>query len=459
MHFKSKNFILNHKKSPIAVFALGIFIFFAFLFNFSYAQQEADKKKQLREELAKIQDQIKNLENKIYEVRNEKKTLQNQLHILDHEIEKQILDQKALTLSLQEIEEDITFKNIEIIELNEELLQKKELLKEAIKKINSYDKIGWLELIVQGKTLSDVFGQVQNIFSLQKQVNIFIENIGVLRGKLENERSILEERKLENIRLKSLSKLQQESLERKKREKRDLLRKSQGKEYLYQKQIKKSKKDIELIKQQLYKLESVGVSMSFEEAYKKAKFVGEKTGVRPAFILGLFQVESRMGTYIGGGNWREDLYQCYISLGKRTRAEREKKAFLEITSSLGLNPDVMPVSKALRSVGCGGAMGAAQFMPTTWLAYKDKIAELTGNNPPSPWNIEDAFMASAIKLANNGANKKTRYAEKKAAAMYYAGSRWRRYPGQNYARQVLGWADYYQEQINALESGSVAVKF
>ncbi|MBI3671484.1 lytic murein transglycosylase [Candidatus Azambacteria bacterium] len=406
-----------------------------------------------------LESQIENLETKITDTKKEQKSLKNELKNIDFEIQKQILEERALNISLKEIDEDITFKNGEINKLNTELDKKKNLLKEAVKELNGYDKISWFELLLKGGDISDVFGQINNIHQLQKQANGFIQSIDDIRTNLESEKSSLEDKKRDNIRLGSLTALQQASLSRKKNDKKILLQDTQGNEEKYKSIISKNKKDIALIKQQLYKLEDVGVSMSFEEAYNKAKFVGEKTGLRPAFILGLFQVESKMGTYIGGGSWQKDLYQCYIGLGKRQRAEDEKSAYLEITSSLGLDPDSMPVSKKLSSVGCGGAMGAAQFMPTTWMSFKNQISSLTGHNPPSPWNIEDAFMGSAIKLSNNDANSQSVQSEKKAAAMYYAGARWQKYPGQNYARQVLEWADYYQEQINAIESGPLSIKF
>ena len=437
--------------------SLKLFLAFWVFFFLSFLPVNADEietqKEQLRNKLTEIQKEISDIENKIAETKKQQRTLASETHILEHEIERQILEQKALNLAIKELEESIDFKNLEIDDLNKELTKKKELLREAIKELESYEKISWFDMLLKGGKISDIFGQMQNIYNLQKKVNVFIQNIDELRGNLEKEKLSLEEAKRENIRLKSLSRLQQVSLENKKREKNELLRKTKGSEREYRKLKRVKAKDVELIKQQLYRLESSGVSMSFEEAYQKAKFVGDKTGVRPAFILGLFQVESRLGANLGTGSWQKDLYQCYIDIGKRAKAEREKRAYLQITSSLGLNPDTMPVSKALRKVGCGGAMGPAQFMPTTWLGYQNQVASLIGRTP-NPWRIEDAFMASSIKLANDGANARTIKAEKRAAAKYYAGSRWRRYPGQNYARQVLSWAEYYQEQIDAMIKGS-----
>ncbi len=444
---KKKNITQFLKKSSKFILILGIF---AFTFNTAHAQENTEQKKEeLRNQLSKIEAQIQEYDSKIYKIKKEQNSLKKEVRVLDNQIYKQQLEIKAINLSLLETESEIKEKNQEITDLDKELSKKRALLQEAILELDNYDKISWFEILLNGGNISDILGQIQSIYQLQKEVNIFIKNIDSLKENLELEQNSLKERKRDIERLQSLNSIQRESLKRKKINKNILIKKTKGSERRYKKLKKLSSKEIQTIKQQLYKLESVGISMSFEEAYQKAKFAGGKTGIRPAFLLGIFQVESRMGTYIGGGNWQKDLYQCYINLGKRSRAEREKNAFLEITSSLGLNPDSMPVSRK-PNYGCGGAMGAAQFLPSTWLGYKKQIMSLTGNNPPSPWNIEDAFVASSILLSNNGANTRTIAGERKAAAKYIAGSRWKRSVAQRYASQVLEWAEFYQNQINAI---------
>jgi peptidoglycan hydrolase CwlO-like protein len=444
---KAKNITLFLEKSSKFILILGIFVF---SFNIAYAQENTEQKKEeLRKQLSEIEAQIQNYDSKIYKIKKEQNSLKKEVRVLDNQIYKQRLEVKVINLNLTETENEINEKKQEIIDLDEEINQKRTLLQEAILELDNYDKISWFEIILRGGNISDILGQIQSIYQLQKEVNIFIQNIDKLKENLEIEQNYLKDKKRDIERLQSLNSLQRVSLKRKKTEKNQLIKKTRGSEQRYKKLKKLSKKEIVTIKQQLYKLESVGISISFEEAYQKAKFSGEKTGIRPAFLLGIFQVESRMGTYIGGGNWQKDLYQCYINLGKRSRAEKEKNAFLKITSSLGLNPDSMPVSKK-PNYGCGGAMGAAQFLPSTWLGYKNQITSLTGRNPPSPWNIEDAFVASSILLSNNGANTRTIAGERKAAAKYIAGSRWKRSVAQRYASQVLEWADFYQNQIDAI---------
>jgi hypothetical protein len=213
----------------------------------------------------------------------------------------------------------------------------------------------------------------------------------------------------------------------KKLEKDRLLKLTKGKEAEFQKLLAAKRRDIAALKTQLFYIEKTGISA--EDALKFAELAARRTGIRPAFLLALLEVETgkqfeggviTAGTHLGTGNWRTDMYECYLRLGKRAAAEAQKKAFFEITGTLNLDPNQMPVSRR-PSYGCGGAMGPAQFIPTTWLLFKDRTASLTGHNPPNPWNIEDAFTASAIFLADAGASAQTRAGELRAARTYISG--------------------------------------
>ena len=103
-------------------------------------------------------------------------------------------------------------------------------------------------------------------------------------------------------------------------------------------------------------------------------------------------------------------------------------------------------------------MGPAQFMPTTWLLYKKGISNITGNNPPNPWDPKDAFVASGLLLKDNGASVGGYVAERKAALKYLAGGNWEKPKGSNrenpsyafYGNDVMEFAADYQEQIDII---------
>lgn len=78
---------------------------------------------------------------------------------------------------------------------------------------------------------------------------------------------------------------------------------------------------------------------------------------------------------------------------------------------------------------------------------------MTGHNPPSPWNIFDAFFATAIKLSDDGAAEKTYKAEWKAAMIYFAGRNWSKPQYRFYGDNVMDIAADYDEKLKILNSG------
>ncbi len=419
----------------------GLFVFA--VTPYTYAQEEIGTapivKDNLRLQLKGVEQQIAQYTKSIDDGRKQQKTLKQEIDLIDQQVNKQKLQLNEIDLTLEEVGQNIKDTTSEIDGLEDSMQERRHLLNASLKKLNEYDRASWASIFFMSASLSGFFNQIRYLHTLQVDINDFITNIDAIRLKLENQKIDLEDKKTDILRLRGLQSLQKVSLEQKQKKKNTLLSQTKGQEKLYEATIKKSKKDIIVLKQQLFVLESVGVSLSFDDAAQRAKFVSEKTGIRPAFLLAIFQVESRLGTYVGGGSWRTDM------------KPKERSIFLEITGKLGLDPDTMPVSKR-PSYGWGGAMGAAQFIPSTWMIYENQIASLTGHTPPSPWNIEDAFIASGLKLTSNGAGSQAYQDEHEAAAKYLGGGNWKKRVSQNYANAVMDWADYYQEQIETISA-------
>jgi membrane-bound lytic murein transglycosylase B len=99
---------------------------------------------------------------------------------------------------------------------------------------------------------------------------------------------------------------------------------------------------------------------------------------------------------------------------------RDIQPFLRIVNALGRDPKQTRVSCPF-STGYGGAMGPSQFIPSTWELFQNRIATALGVSATDPWEPKHAFMASAIYLADLGADSDQYTDERNAACRYYSG--------------------------------------
>jgi len=437
----------NNFNSKFKIFFCALIIF-GLLLNGFFANAITDPEKlkeELEAQIKELQEKISQYNQKIAETKEKAKTLENEINILENQIKKIQLQIKEIDLDIKETELNISQIQEKIKKIEEKMDYQRMLLGEYLRLINQYDENSLLEIILSKDRFSDFFDEVNNLEVVQKNLQKTLNELSSSKKQLENKKDELESEKQEQYRLKAFQEIQKTTILKKQQRRKHILYITKGEEEAYQKKIKSKQKDIEFLKKQISLLERYHLTL--QEAVRNAIFAGSKTGVRPAYLLAVLENESRLGLNVGTGNWRKDMYNCYRKLGKISRAEREKNAFFQICQELGLNPDLQPVS-AEPYYGCGGAMGPAQFLPTTWLAYKQRISGLTGNNPPNPWNPKDAFTGAAIKLADAGANQRTYNSEWIAYAKYLAGSRWNRSKAAKYnADRVMELAREFEEKL------------
>ena len=189
-----------------------------------------------------------------------------------------------------------------------------------------------------------------------------------------------------------------------------------------------------------------------------AREVEKLTGVRPAFLLGLLRQESAIGKNVGQCNCagatvcrNPNLHFTDINPSKAQLA-----AFKTITLELGLDINKAPVSCYIDGgrVQFGGAMGPAQFMPSTWLdsGYKARVEQILGVKPANPWRVRDAFLAAGLYLADNGAGSQKQTDEMGAATAYLCGSRrmttsCARAGGKGYVAAIMKFAAEFQNYV------------
>ncbi len=443
----TQNFYKSRFKVLTVVFIVAIFSLFFFLQQINAEEIDpnavAARRQQLEEELANLESQIASYQTTIEEKQREATTLQRDIAIYDAQIAKAKLEIKARDLSINKLVVAINDRSQIIDSLLQKLDGEKASLAELFRRMNELDNTPLVEALLGYEKLSDFFADSDNFEAIQKAIQDSFVAIKNTKADAETEREDLQNQKSEEMELRNLQALEKQREEQAKADKNNLLKLTQGKEKEYQKILTSRQKDAATIRSQLFMLRG-SVAIPFEKALEYANKVSQLTGVRAAFLLGVIAEESNLGANVGTGNWKTEL--------AHSSCAKQRTAFVELTASLGLDPDLMPVSKKAWYGYCGGAMGPAQFIPTTWQLYSNRISTVTGHNPPSPWDPYDAFAAAAIYLKDLGAANSTAVAERKAALKYLAGSNWQKSTYSFYGDDVMALAAKYQEQINILQA-------
>jgi len=452
---------------PLKVLVQTLFIsliIFSFVFGLATAPTSSgpvlaaqtkneEERRVLEAQLAELENQISQYEVKIGQYRQQGSTLQNEIKKIESQIAKLNLQIKAVSLSLAKLDVEIGSTQTRINQAESDIDFNKKNLAQTLQTLYENNNKSLVEILFENPRLSDFFADVNNLLAVQDSLRLIIVKIAEAHQKLVDQKEVLALERADAAALKSYQDAQKVNIQKTQSEKNTLLKITKGKESEYQKLLGETKKTAAEVRKQIFKLLGGG-ELQFEEAFQLAKAAEKATGVRAALILAVLDRESALGKNVGQCAYdKNPYYPSRASNSTTMHPTRDIPDFLKITKELGLDPKSMFISCPIPSDGAyGGAMGPAQFLPSTWKTYKDRIAEITGNNPPSPWRNSDAFVATALYLKDAGARSGASLAEeRKAAAKYYAGSRWSSYLW-TYGARVIAQAQKFEEDIAILSS-------
>ncbi len=421
-------------------------------------ENKEKNKQKLEKKLAEIEKEIEIYQDNILDTQKKAKSLKGEIYILENRIKKLNLQIKATQINLSRLNQEIKLQE-ESINLKElEIQQEKNLLANFLENLYEKESQSLLEITLKNNSLSEFFDEINSMMIIQERIKESLQEVKKLKEDLEKRKEELLEQKMQTISLSNIQSLQKKTLAKKQEEKNYLLKRTKGKESLYRQLLKKSKQTAAEIRSRLYELMGINKPITFGDALKFAELASQATGVREALILAVITQESELGRNIGTCNRRGD--PPSKSWKKVMKPTRDQAPFQKIVKELNesgyhMNIDELPVSCPMRSrsggyIGWGGAMGPAQFLPSTWMLYKGLIEKVTHHHPASPWNVEDAFVATALLLRDNGAAKKTWKAEWRAAMKYFAGSVKLKY--RFYGDSVMSLARKYQKDIDQLNN-------
>lgn len=410
------------------------------------ANSALEERQALEAQLKDLESQIDQYESQIASYQKQGSSLKNEVARMNANIAKINLQIKAVNVKLAELGTKIAETETKVRGIESDIGDKRTALSGILKSIYENEQASLVEVFLRSRSLSDFWGDVSNLTTMQDAMRSEIRAITDLRDRLKDEQEQLSLARADAETIRKYQETQRTETEQLKTEKNNLLAVTKGQESKYQTLLKQTKETAAQIRNRIFQILGGG-ELSFEQAYQFAKLAGNATGVRPAFIMAVLNRESALGQNVG-----RCTYKTAMNPNPKKQSDGSLKSdievFLDLVARLGLaNPESIPVSCANADGAYGGAMGPAQFIPSTWSIFEKQIARVTGREPANPWNNGDAFVAAGLYLANAGAEK----SERTAAAKYYCGSRWNRYVCTNvYAQRVVEAAAKFQRDIDTI---------
>ncbi|HQD88942.1 MAG TPA: lytic murein transglycosylase [Candidatus Paceibacterota bacterium] len=386
---------------------------------------------------AKLEAQKNQTQKQLNSLNSQQTTAQKTLNNLTFNIKKLNTEIASLNLSLAELENAIQEREKAIKELDDALGQHKAILSEAIRQIYEYNTLSYIEMLLGYRTLSDFNQKLEEIDRLQKSLKSSMEEIRKAKEQMEKEKEELTQKKKEQEQYKAMREMSKQSLALRQEQQQYLIEKLAVAKTPLEKEMARIEAELMELRTAMSQIERylaqwvlVG-QVNWSTIFSAVQRASSATGVRPALLLGILQIESRFGTGLGTPGRYQDY--CNWSSSPYCAYSTEAAALESICQKFGYKPTEVPMSSAC-------AIGPSQFLPCTWLAYGG------GGNP---WNLNDAVMAMARKLnASGGAeeNKVDAYNPcKKCAEGFVNGIK---VSNPSYVNSVITSADAWQDVID-----------
>ncbi|HTL39596.1 MAG TPA: hypothetical protein VL306_02180, partial [Methylomirabilota bacterium] len=379
------------------------------------------QKTELQQQLDEIEKQIAVYQQQLNQIQGDKKTLQNKVNQLKKQQATLGLQIQATTLEIADINSKLADTSTTIETNTEKIVELRKKLSSFLGVIYQQDDYSLLYLLLSKDNLSDVLSELETSSQISQSLHDLVQQNAEANNLLKEEQDALADQQDQANNLLSVQALQKQQLASSVNDQNTLLNATKGQEANYQAVLSNTQAQAAQIRGRLYDLLGISHDITFGQAVEIAQWASGQTGVRAAFLLAILTQESNLGKNVGTCNRAGDPpTKSYTQIMK---PDRDIQPFLAITQSLGMDPNTTPVScpmsdKAGNRIGWGGAMGPAQFIPSTWMGYKDKVMAITGKTA-NPWDIRDAFLAAAIKLKAGGAGSVD--GEWAAAMRYFSG--------------------------------------
>lgn len=398
--------------------------------------------------LAKLQAQLNVQKGKSGVLQKDVNALVSQITKAQSKISSQIS-------TISRLSQEIGKKEEAIDSLESELDRERASMTQLVKRTNELDQKGAAYVLLSAESITGFYQDLDDFLSIKSSLYDSLNHVKRIKSMTEEEREDLKDAQFRAIDAKSAYESEKAKLAVSQKTAQSLLSSSKTEEQKQAALVAQQQKKVAAIQSKLFSFAGGATkAIPFKDAYAYALEASKVTGVRPAFVLAILTQETNLGSNVGTCNRAGDpVTKSYTAVMHPTR---DIPPFLRITKALGMNPNTTPVSCRIGTVGWGGAMGPAQFIPSTWESVAGQIQSAIGMSP-NPWRARDAIFASSIYLKVRGGTG-GEVNERNAACRYYSG---RACDGKTpansfYGNSVMSLTRAVQADIDYLETYGVS---
>ncbi|MCA9363086.1 lytic murein transglycosylase [Candidatus Kaiserbacteria bacterium] len=400
----------------------------------TFGETDAERRQRLEAELQNVERQILTQQRLVEDKQQERQSLERDISIIETEIKKAHLGIQARAVAIAQLDDQIDEKE-EILEILAEKLARQQMsLSELVRKSALLEEYSLVEVMLSKQSFSEFFTDVATYQSIKESLNESLAVLHEIRQDTQEQKGQLESKQETEAEMKRIQELEKGEIEDKEAEKARILTVTKGEEERYQALLDSQRKTAAELRNALFQLLGGGGGIPFPEAVRLAQYASNVTGVDAALILAILEQETNIGSNLGSCLFTDS------HSGKGVmHPTRDEPVFMAIAKVLGFDAYSRTVSCPLTQngvrVGWGGAMGPSQFIPSTWAIYggivnygngweydksSDAIRRINGGSVSNPFDNQDAFIATALLLRDNGANG-SYHSDRLAALRYYAG--------------------------------------
>lgn len=399
------------------------------------AETDTERRARLELELQNVERQILTQSRLVEDKKTERQSLERDVSIIEGQIKQAQLGIQARSVAIIQLTDQIGEKEEVLSILEDKLKKQQNSLADLVRKSSRIDDFSLVEVMLSKKSFSEFFKDVATFNFIKESLNESLVILHDIQSDTVAQKTQLESKQETEAEMKKIQELEKKTIEVKEKEKEHILKLTKGEELAYKQLLESQQRTASQLRNALFQLLGGGGGIPFPEAVRLAKYASSKTGVQAGLVLAILEQETNLGSHLGSCIYND------IKGGKEVmHPDRDAPIFLAVASIQGFEPRTKQVSCPIVSngerYGWGGAMGPSQFIPSTWAIYggivnngsgwvysqsDDAIRRMNGTSlPANPFNNQDAFLASALLLRDNGATGA--YANDRLAALrYYAG--------------------------------------